>query len=168
MIGSGARSLRSVLLLGVATVVLASAVAFGAPGTDIVGSDASVGDGSERTFDDLAASSPAASNTSGDSLAGRPVSSDSPTVASQDVAVTTGETSPSLAAEWTTTTGNPQHSAPTVGAEHVYVGSGGGEFYALSETDGTVEWTHATDSAIVSSPTVTGGTVTSGPTTAAC
>jgi len=55
--------------------------------------------------------------------------------------------------------GSLADSSPAYHSGSVYVGSGGGTLYSLDAATGSVEWTHTTDSAIVSSPVVSDGTV---------
>jgi len=61
---------------------------------------------------------------------------------------------------WTfSRSGSLADSSPVHDSGTVYVGSGGGELYAIDAAGGTESWSYTTDSAIVSTPAVAGGTV---------
>jgi len=66
-----------------------------------------------------------------------------------------------LSEQWTAATaGRPQHSAPAVGAEHVYVGGLDSTLSALDPADGSVAWTFDRAGSLSdSTPAVANGTV---------
>ena len=66
-----------------------------------------------------------------------------------------------LVLKWQSFLGKPLFPSPAVANDVVYVGSEGGNVYALNASDGSVKWMYLTGDYVDSSPAVANGVVTS-------
>ena len=67
----------------------------------------------------------------------------------------------SLSLKWSYATGGRVYSSPAVASGVVYIGSNGGNVYALNASTGAKLWSYTTGNAVESSPAVASGMVLS-------